>query len=119
MAVYNDISQTGSNLEDVRAIMESLDNILSTSKGERLFNRDFGIDIEKYLFSQLTYTNTLLIRSEIKSAITTFEPRVKIEDVKCTIDYENRSYYVSLNLTVKGLDENIKLSKNYFIEEEN
>lgn len=65
-------------------IDEAIRIILMTAPGERMFRPDFGCDIKQYVFG-VADTNTMtLIKTEIKKALTLWEPRIK--DVEVTID---------------------------------
>lgn len=116
MSIYADMSKTGSNLVDKDSVLESVRNILNTLKGERLFNRGFGTNLEKYLFSPLNFTNSQLILVDVTSAITKYDPRVIIVSQQVELDYDNRCYRINLGFRIKGLDTVIDYSEELSIK---
>jgi hypothetical protein len=62
--------------EDV--INLSIENILSTLRGERLFNENFGSILPLVVFEQLDYNSTFDLLESILTAIRRFEKRVTV-----------------------------------------
>lgn len=58
-------------------------NLLSTKKGERLYHIDFGTDLHKFLFEQITETGELeaKIRSSLVTAFDFWTPYVVVKNV--------------------------------------
>jgi len=71
-----------------KLIYNNIRQLLSTERGERIMLPDYGVSLKKYLFEPLDGITRNLIRTEIMSTITEYEPRVKI-----------------VNLVVNPLDE--------------
>jgi phage baseplate assembly protein W len=67
---------------DLRAIDQSIQNILLTAKGEKPFDPDFGSNLRRLLFELNTSVTASMVENEIKSALRIYEPRVKVRDVK-------------------------------------
>lgn len=110
---YADISKVGDNLVDIDAIIDSIDNIIKTRVGERPFNRDFGSKIEDYLFKPLSFSIGRLILSELIACISRWEKRVEVIALSnVTLRPDTRSYEVILQLTIKGLNQNVELRRN-------
>lgn len=106
--IYSDISKTKSNLHDADAILESVWNCLDCTKGERLFNRGFGSNIEQYLFDELSFTTSRLILADLYDALTGWDPRVEIlSTTNVELDYENRAYSVTISIRLIGITEPI------------
>lgn len=63
---------------DVQAIKNSMKNIFTTRKGEKLLSPEFGCNLEKYLFNSVSELGARAIGSDINDAITRFEPRVDV-----------------------------------------
>ena len=71
--------------EDV--INLSIENILSTLRGERLFNENFGSILPLVLFEHLNYNSAFDLLNSVLIAIRRFEKRitVKIDEVELNI----------------------------------
>jgi phage baseplate assembly protein W len=77
-------------------IKSNLINLLLTDKGERIMNPEFGADLRKSLFENMTSDGTELLRIKIIDAISIFIPEVELGN----IDIENDFDYNTLNVTV-------------------
>jgi len=77
-------------------IKSNLVNLLLTDKGERIMNPEFGADLRKSLFENMTVDSTELLRIKIIDAINIFIPEVELGN----IDIENDFDYNTLNVTV-------------------
>ena len=65
---------------DINAIKRSVRNLLSTNLYERPFKPNLGIDLRGLLFELDNLDNDML-KDEIISLISSFEPRVEIDDL--------------------------------------
>ncbi len=68
--------------EDIR---QSLEILLSTKPGERIFNFDYGCDIRQWVFEKMDLSVKTLIIDAIKQAILYFEARIDVEKVDVEI----------------------------------
>lgn len=64
--------------EDVQAIRNSLYNIFSTKKGQKLLNPNFGSSLEQFLFENVTSTVGEMIGNNILNALESYEPRIDV-----------------------------------------
>jgi uncharacterized protein len=69
-------------------IKESIYIILSTSKGERVMRADFGCGIHDLVFSVINTRTLGEVESNIRDALTEFEPRIDSLEVTATADGE-------------------------------
>lgn len=67
-------------------IAEAIRIILMTSRGERVMRPDFGCGLKDYVFAAMDETSLRLMETDIKEAITMWEPRVTQVEVKVKID---------------------------------
>ena len=65
---------------DINAIKRSVKNLLSTNLYERPFKPSLGVDLRGMLF-ELDSTDNIVIKEEISSLISNFEPRVVVNDI--------------------------------------
>ena len=67
-------------------IAEAIRIILMTSKGERVMRPDFGCGLKDYVFGTMDETSLRLMESDIREAITIWEPRVTKVTVTAAAD---------------------------------
>lgn len=66
---------------DVSAVKNSIRNIFTWIRGERVLDPEFGTEISKLLYEPInTYTSEKIV-AEIKSAVSKYEPRAEIDKV--------------------------------------
>ena len=102
-------------VKDNAAIMQSISNLLLTMKGERPFQPDLGSDLRKTLFEPLDYASAGLIRSEVLRVLRKYEPRIRIDGVRCVPEYMNNGYQVELTYTIVGRDD-APVTVDFFLE---
>ena len=73
----NNMITNGENV-DIDTINQSLENIITTSPGERLFNLFFGCYLSSNLFENITPSFAEDILNEITAAIKKWETRVTL-----------------------------------------
>lgn len=108
MAIFIDInprfgqSASGELVTDVEAINASIENILGTVPGERLFLPTFGSQIHQLLFNPIDPITASDLRSETILAIERWEPRVRIIDQETSIEAQpdNNKYLVNINYII-------------------
>jgi len=83
------ITRKVNNLDPKSAIFRSLNHILFTRKGERLYNNSFGVGIQDYIFEINNFVLQDSIKTEIKTQISNFEPRITLEDFLLVEDLHN------------------------------
>ncbi|WP_276357836.1 GPW/gp25 family protein [Cohnella caldifontis] len=67
-------------------IADAIRIILMTSKGERVMRPDFGCRLKEFAFGTMDETSLRLIESDVREAITVWEPRVTDVEVEATAD---------------------------------
>jgi phage baseplate assembly protein W len=108
LAIWSDTNQFSPSdvplATDIDAIYASIENILSTSQGQRVFKPWLGAGIEKYLFELMDEQTAFAIEHEVIRAIEQWEPRVTLLPQLTSIvpDYENLIYNVKLVFQIVG-----------------
>lgn len=97
-------------LKNEQAVINSLKNILNTTKNSRLLDPDLEFDLRSYLFDGLNVTTAWFIGYEITSRINLYEPRVTVENVNITVDWNNDCYIIDLTIAIPSLNTTVKLS---------
>ena len=77
-------------------IKSNLVNLLLTDRGERVMNPEFGADIKKSLFDNITPSGLDILKSKITNAINIFIPEVAITNIEVVSDTD----YNTLNITI-------------------
>lgn len=63
---------------DIEAIQKAVHNIFSWKRGERIILPDFGNPLFDYIYEEMTPTVMSKIRSEMRTLLAKWEPRVSI-----------------------------------------
>ena len=82
---------------DVRAVTQSIRNIVSASAGEFLWEPNIGGDISALLFELNLPTTKMRMFDKIKNNITRFEPRVELVDLS-VVDIAD-GYGIAIKIT--------------------
>ena len=110
MPIYSDINEsiiTGILVEDISSIYQSINNILNTTPGERIFNTEFGIDLASWIFDLINTSSAFAILSEITGAINRWEPRVFVEFGQSTVtpNYDNNLYDINIIFSIANMTD--------------
>lgn len=96
-------------LPNVQSILQSVMNILSTRKGERPYNPEFGCNIDDYLFDLNDPVLHELIEKEIKTSILKNEPRITNLEVEVTPFEDDEDLLINLYIEIESDDKNYRL----------
>ena len=86
------------------AIARSIRNLIFTVPGERFFNENLGSKVSQTLFDTVDEISASAIRDEIEETIIKYEPRVKLNDVAVTPDFDNYTFDVKIVYDIVGID---------------
>lgn len=89
-----------SSYYDVSAVNNSLANLIRYRKGERLYNMDYGLDIEEYIYEPINSATARAIGDRINSAISKWEPRVALIAVDITPRISENQYDITVRYSV-------------------
>ena len=78
------------------AIIGAVKNIVLTNRGERRFTPTFGSSILSQLFEPLDDMTAMNIKDEILTSITNHEPRVKVDYVNVTPNFDADGFDVTI-----------------------
>ena len=102
-------------VKDKAAIVQAIQGILLTRKGERPFQPNLGCDVQNMLFEPLDYASAAMIKSEVLSTLNQYEPRISVVDIECNPDYNNNGYNVELIFKRLGRDD-APVAVDFFLE---
>ena len=91
-------------LKNESAIARSVRNIIFTSPGEKFFNEDFGSSISNVLFNNINDISANIIKSEIRSSLNIYEPRVKLKNVDVKPNFDQNEFNVTILYEIIGAD---------------
>lgn len=81
---------------DLVAIKNSIRNIFTTKKGEKILAPEFGCSLEQYLFNPVSDVYGRLIGQEILEAFEKYEPRVEVKKIKVLADPDQNQYEITV-----------------------
>lgn len=118
--MYKDLISITSHVTDVKAIKNSIQNILMTRIGSLPGKPRFGSDLYKLNFSQLDSLTIIMAKNFIFEALSEYEDRIIIQNIDITKVEEYNKLVINIIFTYrdedKGLDstsESLSLSLNY------
>ena len=89
---------------DSNAIYNSIKNIFNTKKGQKILNPNFGLDLEQYLFDNISKENGDLIGTTIYEELPLHEPRAKVETVTVIAIPDQNEYKISISIIIPSLN---------------
>jgi hypothetical protein len=95
---------------DIVAIKNSIKNIFSTRKGQKLLSPDFGSNLEQYLFTPITNVNAQAVGDDILKTINKYEPRIQVTNVLVDPQADKNQYYISVSYTFLEIQKNATLN---------
>lgn len=102
-------------VKDNAAIVQAISNLLLTNKGERPFQPDLGANIRNLLFEPLDYASSGMLRSEIIEVLRKYEPRIRVDTVRCIPQFIDNGYEVEVSYTIVGRDDT-PVAIEFFLE---
>ena len=91
-------------LKNESAIARSVRNLVLTIQGERPFQPVLGTGVSRLLFENMDKLTASAIRSEIRTTIENYEPRVEINEIIVEPDPEGNAMDVTLQYFIIGID---------------
>lgn len=107
--VANPVTKDIAELENEKAIGQSIRNILHTDNGERLFRPDLGAGIRQMLFEPMNAFTEAKMQTAIETAIEAQEPRVIVQSVNISADEDNYRYDIFIVCIVKDTQQEIEV----------
>lgn len=97
-------------VRDTKAIKLSLQNLLSTAFGERLFQPQIGASLRPLLFEPIDSISTFEMRDRILETIRKHEPRVSNIIIDVVAYPDNNQYEVSVEYTIQSIGATDRLT---------
>ena len=100
----NPLSNDLIQLKNESAIARSVRNLVLTGQGERPFQPVLGTGVSRLLFENMDKLTASAIRSELRTTIENYEPRVEINEIIVEADFERNAFDVTLQYFIIGMD---------------
>ena len=95
----------------LRSIKNSLLGIVTTRKGSRPFDPEFGCDLVDELFENMTPLTADTIERNIQAAVRNYEPRIDKLSVSVTPVYDDYTVIVEISFSVIDNPDDIEQIK--------
>jgi phage baseplate assembly protein W len=94
---------------DDLAVINSVKNLISTSRYERPFQPQLGSGVRGLLFEQMDSITASALKREIRQTLDNFEPRVAVQDVAISPDFDNNGFKVGMTFLIVNRTEPITI----------
>ena len=91
-------------LKNSNAIARSIRNLIFTNRGDKPFNPFLGSRVNEMLFDPMDQISSVSLRSEIERTINSFEPRVNLDKVTVTPNFDENQYDIVIKYQIIGID---------------
>jgi len=91
--------------KDNASISQSVLNILRTNHGERPFNYNFGANLRRYLFENMTRATAASMSTSINTALSNWEPRIEVLYTNIQAKADENEVKVTVTGRVKSSNE--------------
>jgi phage baseplate assembly protein W len=99
-------------------IREAVQVILSTARGERVMQPDFGCGIFDLAFAVLNTSTAGMIEESVRKALTLWEPRIMVENVGVSTDRaEEGKVLISIDYRVRATNNEFNLVYPFYLRE--
>jgi hypothetical protein len=99
-------------------IAEAIRVILMTSRGERVMRPEFGCGLRDYVFGTMDETSLRLMETDIREAITVWEPRVRDVEVSVSVaDSQEGRLSISVTYIVRSTNNLFNQVYPFYLEE--
>ena len=94
---------------DEMAVINSVNNLISTSRYERPFQPLLGSGVRNLLFENMDSITASVLEREIIQTLDNFEPRVSVKEVNVSPDYDNNTYRIGMTFFIINRTEPITI----------
>jgi phage baseplate assembly protein W len=98
------------------SVSQSIRLILSTAKGERVMRPDFGCGIHDFVFAMTNQATCDRMASEVRDALTRWEPRIDVEAVRVWPSEEGTTLLIHVRYEVRATNNVFNLVYPFYLE---
>jgi uncharacterized protein len=105
-------------VEEEQDIQQSLQILLSTSQGERVMLENFGCDLNRFLFEEVSQSVINGLNNLIRDSILYYEPRIDV--VRITADESEETpgmLLISIEYTVRSTNSRFNMVFPFYLNE--
>jgi uncharacterized protein len=99
-------------------VEESILVILGTEHGERVMRPTFGCNLRSLVFAPNDAATASLARFYVEEGLTTWEPRIVLDDVRVENDNRNGRLLISIDYRIKSTYESRNLVYPFYLQPE-
>lgn len=103
--------------EEEKDIRESLEILISTSRGERVLRPDYGTNLRGNIFEAMRTSSAARISEDIRRSILFHEPRVVLEDVSFRQKREEGLILITVEFTIISTNTRTNLVYPFYLNE--
>tara|TARA_B100001094_G_C18182958_1_gene801989 strand:- start:1954 stop:2409 length:456 start_codon:yes stop_codon:yes gene_type:complete len=96
----NSVGFDVNKVTDIQAVKRSVRNLVLLNQYEKPFQPQIYAGVREMLFENMTQVTAIVIARKIEDVINNFEPRVRLNNVKCYPNYDNNAYDVTVGFYV-------------------
>ena len=96
--------------KDNASISQSVLNILRTNHGERPFNYNFGANLRRYLFENMTRATAASMSTSIETALKNWEPRIEVLNTNIQAKADENDVMVTVTGKVISTNEIVDIA---------
>jgi len=101
---------------DENAIFNSIRNIFNTKKGQKILNPTFGLELEMFLFDNISEENADVIGKTIHEELAIYERRITVESVTIIAKPDDNEYEISITIIIPSLDDRVATTTGILTE---
>jgi phage baseplate assembly protein W len=91
-------------LQNEYAISRAVQNLVLTVRGEKFFDPDFGSAANRLLFENIDFFTADSLKDEIEDVLKRNEPRIELQSVDVTPNYDDGIMEVTIKYFIVGID---------------
>ncbi len=99
-------------------IKEAIWIILSTARGERVMQPDFGCGIHDFVFAAMNMTTLSMVESSVREALKQWEPRIEVSQVTAAPDrWDPGQLEIKIRYLVRSTNNEFNLVYPFYLKE--
>ena len=91
-----------SSTTSIDAVKENIKNLILTRKGERVMNPMIGLNLDEFLFENITEDVIYLIREDVESTFKFWIPFVGISDLNISDNVDGNSLHITIKFFMRS-----------------
>lgn len=99
--------------DDVNAVFGSIKNIFDYKPGERILEPEFGMNFGGLLYEPMSEKTANSLGLLIHNTLKRWETRINLGNIDIIPDYDDNTYYITINFTIKSIANKNNYKFNY------